>query len=157
MILKLSMLALSLLIFMAYTIYIIRKFGVQPSLSDSFYDLGKYRQYLFTFFILGSSVPLMVAANATFMYIAGGLICLVGLAPAYKETKLESTMHVIGATGGYAVAFLSLIIDFKLWPLAIIAAILAATIKKNSKNYTWYAENIGYFSLWTGVLAYVLM
>lgn len=144
-------LTLSLLIFTLYVVFIWYKFGIQKSISDSYYRLKGINQAIFTLFIWGSSICLMIAASTTMMFFAGTLICFVGAAPAFKKTMMENTVHIVGASGGFALGFLSIIHEFGFWWLALPAAILAATFKKSSPYYIWFAEIIGFATIWISI------
>lgn len=152
MITQAILLILSFIIFIAYLLFIWYKFGIQKSISDSYYRLKGINQAIFTFFIWGSAIPIILAANTFLMFIAGSLICIVGAAPAFKKTMLENTVHIVGASGGFALAFISIINDFGFWWLALPAAILAATFRKSSPYYIWFAELIGFFTIFISVL-----
>lgn len=151
MILKLFFLTLSLIIFTIYVSFILHKYGIQKSISDSYYRLKGIYQAIFTFFIWGSAVPVMIAAETPLMFFAGSLICFVGAAPAFKKTMLENTVHIVGASGGFALAFISIIHEFGFWWLALPAAILAATFKKSSPYYIWFAEIIGFITIFIAI------
>jgi hypothetical protein len=93
-----TVLIISFAIFAIYVMYIFIKYGVRPSLSDSFYSAG----YLFTgwCFVIGISVTAVMLELSEgkwyqfIAFLAGSGLCLVGAAPRFKA--YERTTHYVG-------------------------------------------------------------
>lgn len=150
-------LAWMILSFVLYIGWIVIKFGVQPSISDSFYALQeKYgtrslKPWLFWLFLINVAWPLfpLLKFNGFAFFAMAGLI-LVGAAARFKQGKNVEIPHVIGATGGIILAFIAIGAVFGGWAwiwLVIMLAILAILSWVKIPNDTW----------WTQVSAFMLM
>jgi len=129
-------------VFALYTLYIVKKYGVLSSISESFYALPESKGYLFTLFIWGVSLPIMLLANiSALFFLAGCLLMFVGAANSYRdEGGYASKIHGAGATGGIVMALLALVWVKIYWPI-ILATIASVWIKRSKiKNITWWVE-----------------
>ncbi len=144
------LLSISFVSFITYIIFIWSKYGVLPSISDSFYKTKN--AFSFYVFILSVALPLMIAGDTGLMFSAGALLTFVGAAAAFKD-KLTGTVHVIGAIGGILLGFLSMIVDFHLWYITAIELLfigIAYLIKM--KNKTWWVEIVSFILIMIGLL-----
>jgi hypothetical protein len=146
-----------LLSFSIYIFWIIVKFGVQPSISDSFYALqdkygaGSLTPWLFWLFLINVAwpiFPLMHFSGFAFFAMAG--IILVGAAARFRSGKSTETPHVVGAVGGTGLAFLAIGIVFGGWawlwlPAFVIAAGVLQLIKL--KNKIWWVEILAFIMI----------
>lgn len=96
---NLILLIISSVVFISYITLIVSKFGVIPSISESYYRLPYNLKILFTLFIWGLAIPIAVVASTPLMLIACGLICVVGTTQTFK-LKLVGTIHTIAAMAG---------------------------------------------------------
>jgi len=147
-------LAWMILSFLLYIVWIVIKFGVQPSISDSFYALqnkygkGSLTPWLFWLFLINVAwpiFPLMQFSGFAFFAMAG--IILVGAAARFKSGKSTETPHVIGATGGIGLAFLSIGFVFQGWAWIWLAVflVLAGTLKLvKINNMIWWVEVLAF-------------
>jgi len=148
--LSIILLSISFISFITYIIFIWSKYGILPSISDSFYKTNS--RFSFYIFILSVALPLMIAGNTALMFSAGALLTFVGAAASFKE-KLTSTVHMIGAIGGISLGFLSMIIDFKLWYLAVIIGVFIIIVNLiKMKNKTWWIEITSFILIMFGLL-----
>ena len=109
---KIVGLLISAAIFLTYVTYIAVKYSVQKSISESYYNLKfKNKKYIFASVIWGFAVPIMYAGNNALMFLAGGTICFVGGAAAFKKNRMEKWVHISGAIGGIILGMLSLLIN----------------------------------------------
>lgn len=159
------LLLISLLIFEILIWYVEKNYKIQNSLSASFYELKEdgYGKW-FTIALLGFSLPLSLVGVFNnihlLMFLSGGLISLVGVSPKFKDSKKEERAHLIGAFGGIAFGFLSLIFEWGMGRYMIFASLLGliSLFKlKNSKlslrnNYIWWGEKAAYYIIWVGLL-----
>ena len=142
-------------IFVTYISTIILKYGVLPSVSDSYYHLPKKYNFLFTLFCWSFAIPtLIIGVELTdnfLMFLAGAGICFVGAAAQFKE-ELTKQVHTYSAWVGVISSQLSIIFDFKMYYVSILfllPSLLLMILKP--KNYTFWIEIIA-FSL----ICYVL-
>ncbi len=142
--------------------YIVKVFGIQPSISDSFrvlekkYGRGSLKPWIFWLFLINVAWPLwaLMQPLGTAFFAMGGII-LVGAAARFWESKSIERPHVIGAVGGFSLAFISFGIAHGLWGWIFMAVALIITLLlkyakvvkvdgkrtfNEVKNYTWWVE-----------------
>lgn len=144
---------IQLAIFTTYIIFIVSKFGVLPSISDSWYSLGK-KAPLFTLFIWGISIPMAVMGglhNNVWYFLAGSLLCFTGGAAAFKES-MAGTIHSIGAVGGITLALVGLASVGVYWPLIAVISLSLGIRYSKINNQTWWVEIISFVFIEAGLL-----
>lgn len=157
-ILILILLIISLIVIGSYLGYVTLKYGVQESISDTYYTLG--RPSWFTLVIWGMILPLliagMIAGGSGFLFFAGAAIMFVGAAPAFKlEESIESKVHIIATYIGAGLGSLSVIFDFKWWFLGIpfiVTSLLLLTDILKLKNKIFWIEISAYIMLFLTIL-----
>ena len=145
---------LMVFIFIGYLSFILIKYGVLPSISDSWYVLPKKQQLLFTFFCWGFAMPaLIIGVELTdnfLMFLAGSGICFVGAAAAFKE-NLTKSVHYGGAYVGVVSSQLSIAFDFHMYYVNIISIALTLLLllfrKKLNNNNIWWQEIVAFTSI----------
>ena len=157
------LLIVSFISFTLYTKYIRRNYGIQESISASYYELDGWRKNYFTLALWGAAFPLVfIAAYPTLnilMVLAGSLICLTAVSPHFRRPGLENVTHMVGAFGGYSLAILSLIFEYDGLNYMIVSGAVFVSIIFNSHipgnykidNDTWIAEEIGYYIILFGL------
>jgi len=143
-------------VFIGYVAWIWKRFGVLPSISDSYYHLPKNLQPIFTFFCWGFALPAMIIGSSGLMFFAGAGIAFVGAAAAFKE-KMTSTVHVVGAMMGVLLSQLAILVQYHMWPLniAFLAIAIPFTITRFIKikgkeicpNRTWWVEIAAFLAI----------
>ena len=133
------------------------KFGIQPSISDSFYALqnrygdGSLVPWVFWLFLINVAWPMFPLLNFNgFSFFALAGVVLVGAAARFREGNHIEIPHVIGATGGIALAFVAIGFVFGGWAwiwLATMLVVLAILSWTKVPNDTW----------WTQIVAFVLI
>ena len=92
--------------FWAYVIPMCIKYGIPPSISDSYYKLRRNLQGLFTLSMWGVAIPAIILGveQSGLAFLAGVGIAFVGASPAFKSKdgkhSMEGTIHQIGALIG---------------------------------------------------------
>lgn len=110
---NLILVLISLLLFLAYNISILAKFGIPPSLSQSYYLLNGVKKnlgFLFTGMMLSMAFTLLpawlelgevISSWSTYLnplaFFTCAAIAFVGAAPAFRSCPLESKVHTIAA------------------------------------------------------------
>jgi hypothetical protein len=134
----------SLIILLGYLIYVVAKFGIPKSISETFYLLGKqgwmFQVTLFSVAFL--VVPTLIdrsSENTQFLaFLACAGLAFVGAAPLFKM-ELEGKVHYVSA----AICCVGLV----LWqvfnacwiiPLLCFLAVLIPMVK--DKKYMWWLE-----------------
>jgi hypothetical protein len=144
--------------FIGYIVYIVIKYGIQTSVSESYYKLPRNRQWLFTVFTWTYSLLALIIGlelkDTPLVFLSASGIFMVGTAPAFhsKDGKhtLEGIVHTVGASVGILFMFIYIGIDLGYWYIALIFTLLTAIsyfIKVIKNNYLWWIEIYAYMSL----------
>lgn len=142
---------ISITIFVSYLAYVLVRYGMQKSISDSYYRLTTMNKWLFTIATWGYTFPLFFTLGTTggvdgLFFLAASLICLVGAAPDFKMPS-QRKAHQIGAEGGMAVSMLW-IATTGLWYITIASCMgIAAMLIFRLRNHTWWIEVLAYFTI----------
>jgi len=169
----------SLAIFLAYIGFIWVTYGIQPSISESYYDLPGKQKYIFTLVIWAFAIPVMIVGDNIWFFLAGSLICFVGAAPAFRDedegnmrmiwnapkNKLEpmpdrSTeywIHMIGAYGGTILGIAGLLIGYHQYATVLVALLAAVIIYWKASNKIWWLEILAFTTIWEGILIELLL
>jgi hypothetical protein len=165
-----TLILLTTIVFTVFLYSIYLDYGILKSVSDAFYKLKNDKMgYKFVIFILTIAISMAFIGNTPLFYIAGGLLSLVAISPAFKDEeskpdeidRIEVQVHVFGATGGILIGFIALIFDFGQWymPIPMILFTLYATPKRwkkpflmGIKNHTWWIEVFAFFNIMVGLL-----
>jgi len=140
MILSTILFTIMVSVFLAYVGYIWSKYGIQKSISESYYVLPKKRNWLFVAFTWLFAFPAMILGNSLLMLFAGGGIVFVGAAAA-MHTFPTRAVHLTGAIGGMILACIAMITQFGMWylvPAVALGILLAYLLDK--KHLMWWAE-----------------
>lgn len=145
------MIIFSLSVFVAYLSYILIKYGIQPSISDSYYRLTTADKWIFTISTWLYVLPLSIAGaqKATdgrylIMILATFLLCIVGVFPDFR---IDKKIHQIGAEGGILLAFIW-ILTTPVWYVVVPSIIgIFLLYKWKPKNHTWWIECLAYFTI----------
>ena len=145
------------IVFTTYILFIIRKFGVLPSISQSFYNLNETRLgLLFTLFCWALAIPMIFQSNETtplFFFSAAGL-ALVGATPMFNWSgAMTDKLHGIGAGVGIAFGLAALYFEYHMWE-PFVGFILATglILGLKLKNHIWWIEIMAFLSIITGLL-----
>ena len=130
--------------FVGYVSTVWAKFGVLPSISDSFYAWKGQWCWLFTLFCwIMTFTILPIEPNPFFFFTAAGL-GFVGAAAQIKDKFVEK-VHVKGAVIGISAGLLGIGFTYGDWWLVISALIIAGLIKLfKIKNDIWWIEITAY-------------
>jgi hypothetical protein len=128
------------LFFVIYLAFIVRKFGVLPSISESRYFLEE-DDPLFTVFCWGIGIPMFFQSNGTseFFMLSGIGLILVGTAVRFKAIY-NCKIHYAGAAAGISGALLGLLTENEMWqPIAyfVLASSFIALHTKIIKKIWW--------------------
>lgn len=160
-------LAWSFLIFVSYIIYVVKNFGILPSISDSFYK--HKNRVLFAAFIWLTVVPLAyIGMESVWMQAGAGFLCFVGVATNFKKrgitildeygnsfrkqkNTVERFFHMYGAMLGFSFAFMAMVFTFHIWsPLIIMASFIIIANLLKIKNRIFWIEIVGFLLLIIG-------
>ena len=145
------LLAIAFTSFVSYVAWVWVKFGILPSISDSYYH--SHNNFLFWAFLIGLSVPVILVGSSALTFFAGAFLCFTASAPAFKQ-KMEGIVHVIGATGGIFLGVVATICDMHLWIPAVLMVsftVLATVFKL--KHHTWWIEIVAFVTILASLVA----
>lgn len=170
---------ISILPIAIYLLFIYYKYGIQKSISESYYRLTNKQKPLFylalvatsVLFIIGYAIENNNPLQVTLLFLAGSAICFTGAAAEFKGTKLTEIVHTVGASTGYVLGYIFLIAVHgfnSVWfivPSLISIYMLKKYIKHKrylheSNDYTsyyentfvWWAEIIGLITIYLGII-----
>ena len=142
MILSTILFTLLVTVFLAYVTFIWIIYGVQKSISESYYVLPKKWNWLFVAFCWLFAFPAIILGNSYLMLFAAGGIVFVGAAAAMHKFPTRA-VHMIGAIGGMILASLAMIIQYHMWYMAAGVAVLALlSLLIDKKHAMWWTELI---------------
>lgn len=137
MILSTILYLLMQVVFITYVSFIWIKFGIQKSISESYYVLPEKINFLFILFCWLFAFPAMILGNSWLMLAAGGGIVFVGAAAAMHLMPTRA-IHLTGAIGGIIASQLSIYFDFNLLWLNVVSLIMAAIVGLTFKKYALF-------------------
>ncbi len=158
-------------VFEWYTKYIERKYGIQKSVSASWYKLrddGKKK--LFTPALWGFSLPISLVGALPedinwLLVFAGAMICFTAVAPAFKDDRKENIKHMIGAYSGVVLSIVSIIFYFQLYIYASVAIAVALLCLVNIHpdkfklrlipNVVWHGERLVVYMTQLSILIFI--
>ena len=148
-------LILSVLVFWSYITFIVYKFGVQPSISASYYVLPVNRQFLFSSFCILYSIPIAYPSNSEWFWLATLFVMLVGAASAYRGDKLINLVHTFSAFMCVIFSHVAMCVDNQTYYVSYvsIAITLGLMLSKNKiPNSTWWAEIVTYLAIVVSII-----
>lgn len=144
------------LVFVSYIGYIIYRFGVLPSISESWYKLETLRiGPLFTLFCWTLSSLMLFQTNETtgWFFASGAGLAFVGAATMFKWSGAHTDkVHGLGAVFGIAGALIGLGVEYNNWmPTGVFVAIGAILSAFKVKNTIWWVEIVAFLCVISGL------
>lgn len=163
---EIILLGILIINFFGYVTTVALKFGIQPSISDSYYSWKKPWGVLFTFFCwimaftLIAMVELFPDAWYQFMFfLTGGAFGFVGTATEIKKEHVNK-VHTISAIMGILLGYVSLGVSLSGWYWLAIgggAIIMAIIWLLNIKNKIWWVEIVAFLTIIGGFVNHFLI
>ena len=141
------------LAFFGYVGFIVTKYGVQSSVSESYYRLPRNWQCVFTiatwaYALSAMIIGLDITGNGL-VFLAGAGIAFVGASPAFHKLSMERTVHTIGAIVGITSMQLFLcVVGF--WWITLLFAVVSGLLfiwKRTYLHYVWWVEIAAFISI----------
>jgi len=147
------------LIFVLYVTFIILKFGILDSISQSWYklrEMGGLWYLLFTAFCWSLAITMGLQSDleySLFIYSGAGL-AFVGAATMFNlKNTFVPYVHFIGAATGILLGLIALGVERQSWIPAIAFAGSTLIIKLlKIKHSTWWIEIAAFITIITGLL-----
>ena len=139
--------------FFGYCGFIYFLYGVQSSVSESYYRLPRNLQWLFTIATWGYALPAMIIGlqltDNGLVFLAGAGIAFVGASPAFHSLGLEKTVHIVGAIIGItAMQVFLCVVGF--WCITLSFAVVSGLLfvwKRTFQHYIWWVEIAAFISI----------
>jgi len=155
---KLIAIIIAIVDFVLYVAYIWGRYGIQKSISISYYDLPAGSRVLFRVFIWILSLAVILSGigwdNGLF-FTSGAMLSLVGIFSNIKD-KDKFVIHMIGAIGGIATCFCAIFYESAIvgiWTLVSAFVLLSIVFQfGNEKHLIWNAEVVSFSILITSIL-----
>jgi hypothetical protein len=129
------------LIFLSYTSFLIYRFGVLPSISESHYRLDNTREgYLFTLFCWALSVLMIFQTNETSIL--------------FKWSGVHTGLiHYAGAVLGIGGALIGLCVEYNnIIPLCAFVSTALLLSVLEVRNVIWWVEIVAFLCIISGLL-----
>jgi len=137
-------------VFVGYVGFIWAKYGVQKSISQSYYVLPDKLKPLMTLFCWGFGIPAIILGSSGLMFLAGAGICFVGAAAAFQQ-KMTHDIHMIGAGIGVAASQVAIVAQYGMWPITaafvVISLLLLLFREKIKMHQIWWIEIVAFLSI----------
>ncbi len=144
---------IQLVVFLLYVGFIVKRYGILPSISDSWYVLPLRQQFLFTLFTWGIGIPMLLYGNVWF-FLSGSGLSFVGVATQFKD-KIGHTkeVHYIGALVGILGALIGIIVQYGNYVPLVWFIFLAISFQVSyMKNKIWWQEIVAVVLILWGLL-----
>lgn len=137
-------------IFFIYTFFVWRKYGIQRSISESWYAVDKQYKWMFTMFCFGLGITQCFHGTVWF-FLSGSFLCFVGVAFDFKSRwRMTPWVHNVGAVGSIVLGLIGLAVTGIWWPFIPVSA--AAVTLSKIKNGTWWIEVVAFLSILGGLI-----
>ena len=131
-----------------YTTYIALKYGVQDSISISYYNLREKDKWIFTVALWSFALPGAIILDTLLMLVASLGIIFVGGACHFvekdagdKPAPMAYWTHMIGSYWGVILSQAALWINFGYWYLTVLFVGIVLSMKLlRTNNFTWWVE-----------------
>lgn len=143
---------IQILCFGAYIWYIVAKFGVINSISESWYVDGATNwKFIFFLWIISFATCFLYSYSPWFI-LSGTSLFLVSGVPMFRGEKLIGILHSVFTVGGIAFACYALLQCNLYFPVigCVLSSILLARLKVN--NTTWWTEIACFSAIELGVI-----
>lgn len=163
------LLVISLLSFIAYFASISLKYGIQTSISTSFYTIEKHarkagknpnRKWWFSAALFCFAFPIIIVGVELqpIFFFAGAAIIFVAAAPAFKSTHLQERVHIVSAVGGISLAVLGFLAMGTTLSYIVAGCLLlgmGAMKYYAIENLTWWVETYAFMVTWLGLVSII--
>jgi hypothetical protein len=134
-------------IYWSYVTTIWTKYGIQKSISNSYYCLPTNWNFLFTLFCWGFAFLAIILGESGLMFLAGTGIAFVGAAAQIKE-KFVRQVHLPAAIIGMLASQADIYFNqHLLWLNLISIGLSIFAVILSRKNYIWWVENIVFIAI----------
>ena len=147
------MITIQITIFILYTTLIVYRYGILPSISESWYVLPLRQKFLFTLFTWGIGIPMLFYDSGA-LFLSGSALTFVGVATQFKTSiSFTREVHYAGALIGVLVPLIYFGISSDNWmPLLVQVISTMIIISTRIQNKIWWTEIVAFFCVLSGLL-----
>lgn len=148
------------LIFVAYVWWIVKQFGMLPSISASWYAEGpSHKKWMFILFVCSISALTLLLAWKSLWFIGSGLsLLIIALAPAFNsEHKIVGVLHTGGTVAGIAFACYALLTHRVYFPVIMCAAGSIIPERLRIDHVTFWVEIISFTAIVLGIFQMITL
>ena len=135
----------SAIILLVYLAFIVSRFGVLPSISDSYYRLKKWG-FMFFIALISSSLLLFLSTPNELMFVAMSGIWFTATAAKFKE-DITHNVHYLGAVIGFGCGIIQAA-SVTTWCLLPAFVIVAGLTYLYANNKIWWIEVLGLITIY---------
>ena len=148
------MIIIQITIFILYTTLIVYRYGILPSISESWYVLPRGQKFLFTLFTWGLGIPMLFYDSGA-LFLSGSALTFVGVATQFKTSiSFTREVHYAGALIGVLVPLIYFGISSDNWmPLLVQVISTMIIISTRIQNKIWWTEIVAFFCVLSGLLS----
>lgn len=140
-------------VFLTFTIFVSKKYGVQRSISASIHVLsGAWEKSTYSWFILGIAIPMMIVSNTSLGVWAGIFLAIDAAAVTTNDDNIQLFLHCMGADVGMMLGLALLITFGMLWLFVVATIVCGLILFLEVKNSTWWIESTVFATVMTGLL-----
>ena len=145
---------ISLIMFTAGVTYTWIRWGVQKSVSQTFYSHENV--FLWYAWCISYSLPVLIAIPHGLVFLSVAGIWTVGAAPNFLGSKMENHVHVGGAYIAIIAIFLFLALKGQWIAVIPMALFTVGAALYKLKNLTNWVEIAAYYLSWLGLMRYLV-
>lgn len=152
---------INLLIFplplLLFIFYIVAKYGVLHSFSESWYVLPNGKKWLFTYTMYFTGFLVIPLYPSIYNLLAGASLAIVGVSTAFRGTNFQKILHFFGALSGIILIQVSWVIVTHNWFPSIMWLLLSIAIIWACDRHEHEEETIWWLEVWSFLLIYVTL
>lgn len=139
---------IQLVLFTFYTAFIWRVYGVQKSLSETWYVIK--HKWLFSVILCFSIGVLQLTHGTVMFFLSGALLCFVGSASNFRKEKMTKIVHYVGAVGAISISLAQLGLLGIWWPLELCIVLGFPILLL--ENRMWWMEIVAFYAILGGII-----
>jgi len=141
----------NLIAYTSLTVYMVWKYGWNPSISETWYEQDPSNKVLFGMFLLAIGYPTLLLSSVSPFFIVSSLgFTLVAISPDYKASWYTKSTHYLGAVMGISMFHIGLISQGYLYPLVLNAILIIASQMIHKQTRITFIELLSAFCLLVG-------
>ncbi len=142
-------------IFTGYIWYVAAAYGVQKSISESWYI--SHHKFLFTLMCWGVGILQCTHSNeSSLFFLSGSALCFTGTATAFRDDKMTKYVHYIGAFVAIVSSIMALFLLGIYWLIVLNTVNVLLYVFYKKKWSMWWLEIVAFYSIFGALIQYYL-